>query len=89
MKLSSIRKGVLFVVATATFGLGCELIVDFDRTKIPVEVNDGAIVTDASLDAPIDTSVEETGPDAADAADAAETSVVQDAGTEADAPDDG
>lgn len=83
MKLSSIRRGVLFVAAAATFGLGCELIVDFDRTKIPVEENDGAIVADASLDAPIDTSVVETGTDAADAA---ETSV-QDAGTEADAPD--
>lgn len=86
MKLSSIRKGVLFVVVAATFGLGCELIVDFDRTKIPVEGNDAAIVTDASLDAPIDTSVAETGADAADAADAADTSVL-DAGSEADAPD--
>ena len=89
MKLSSIRRGVLFVVATATLGLGCELIVDFDRTKIPVEGNDAAIVTDASLDAPIDTSVADTSTtDAADAADAAETSV-QDSGTEADAPDSG
>jgi hypothetical protein len=83
MKLSSIRKGVLFVVVAATFGLGCELIVDFDRTKIPVEGNDAAIVTDASLDAPIDTSVAETGTDAADAADTS----VADAGNEADAPD--
>jgi hypothetical protein len=88
MKLSSIRKGVLFVVATATLGLGCELIVDFDRTKIPVEGNDAAIVTDASLDAPIDTSVADTSTNDADAADAAETSV-QDSGTEADAPDSG
>lgn len=86
MKLSSIRRGVLFVVAASSFGLGCELLVDFDRTKIPVEGNDAAIVTDAAIDAPIDTSVVETGTDAADAAD---TSVVQDAGTEADAPDDG
>jgi hypothetical protein len=80
MKLSSIRKGVLFVVVAAVFGLGCELIVDFDRTKIPVEGNDAAIVTDASLDAPIDTSVAETGTDAAD-------SSVPDAGNQADAPD--
>ncbi len=89
MKLSSIRQGVLFVFAAATFGLGCELIVDFDRTKIPVDQNDAAIVTGdaAAVDAPIDTSVVETGTDAA-TGDAAETSV-QDAGTEADAPDDG
>ena len=80
MKLSSIRKGVLFVFVGATFGLGCELIVDFDRTKIPVEGNDAAIVTgDASIDASApDTSM----------TDAAEASV-QDAGTEADAPSDG
>jgi hypothetical protein len=81
MKLSSIRKGVLFVTACATLGLGCELVVDFDRTKIPVEGNDAAIVTgDAAIDAPIDTSTPETS-----ATDAAETST--DAGVEADAPD--
>jgi hypothetical protein len=85
MKLSSIRKGVLFVFVGATFGLGCELIVDFDRTKIPVEGNDAAIVTgDASIDAPIDTSL----PDTSTPPDAAEASV-QDAGAEADAPTDG
>ena len=83
MKLSSIRKGVLLVFVGATFGLGCELIVDFDRTKIPVEGNDAAIVTgDASIDAPIDTSMPDTS-----AADAAEAAV--DAGAEADAPSDG
>jgi len=85
MKLSSIRKGVLFVFVGATFGLGCELIVDFDRTKIPVEGNDAAIVTgDASIDASApDTSAPDTSaPDAAEAS-------VQDAGTEADAPSDG
>ncbi len=84
MKLSSIRKGVLFVFVGATFGLGCELIVDFDRTKIPVEGNDAAIVTgDAAIDAPIDTSTPDTStPDAAEAS-------VPDAGPEADAPTDG
>ena len=80
MKLSSIRKGVLFVFVGATFGLGCELIVDFDRTKIPVEGNDAAIVTgDASIDA---SAPDTSAPDAAEAS-------VQDAGTEADAPSDG
>jgi hypothetical protein len=83
MKLRSIRRGVLFVVATATLGLGCELIVDFDRTKIPVEGNDAAILSDASFDAPIEAPAQL---DAADAAETADTSV-QDSGTEADAPD--
>ncbi|MDB4934945.1 MAG: hypothetical protein JWP87_1917 [Labilithrix sp.] len=84
MKVSSIRKGVVFVVVAGTLALGCELIVDFDRTKIPVEGNDGSVVLpDASLDAPLDTSAPDTG--MPDAADAAETST--DAAGEADAPD--
>jgi hypothetical protein len=87
MKVSSIRKGVVFVVMAGTFALGCELIVDFDRTKIPVEGNDSSVIpTEASIDAPADTSqLPETG---ADAADAAETSL-GDAANEADAPDGG
>jgi hypothetical protein len=87
MKLSSIRKGVLFVFVGATFGLGCELIVDFDRTKIPVEGNDAAIVTgDASIDAPIDTSLPDTSTDTG----MPEASVLpMDSGAEADAPTDG
>jgi hypothetical protein len=88
MKLSSIRKGVLFVFVGATFGLGCELIVDFDRTKIPVEGNDAAIVTgDAAIDAPIDTSTPDTStPDTS----TPEASVLpMDSGAEADAPTDG
>jgi hypothetical protein len=82
MKLSSIRKGVLLVAAAGTFALGCELIVDFDRTKIPVEGSDSATEIDASLDAQFDTSQ----PDAADAADAFDAAdAVNDASN--DAPD--
>ncbi len=65
MKASSIRKGVLFVVVAAVFGLGCELIVDFDRTKIPVEVVeagafDAAALGDADLTPTGDANVPET-----------------------------
>ena len=87
MKASSIRKGVVLAIAAGAFGLGCELVVDFDRTRIPVEQNDGAPGADSSIDASFDTSQPDTSTvDAADAADAAETSV-SDAADEADAPD--
>jgi hypothetical protein len=87
MKASKIRKGVLLVVAAGTLVLGCELVVDFDRTKIPVEGSDSATPTteagaDASTDAPADTNQ----PDAVDAGeDAADDAAVDDAA--ADAPD--
>ena len=56
MKVSSIRKGVVLAIAAGAFGLGCELVVDFDRTRIPVEQNDGAPGADSSIDASFDTS---------------------------------
>jgi len=84
MKVSSIRKGVVFAVAAGALGLGCELIVDFDRTKIPVEGSDAALVADSSIDASFDVTQPDTS--TVDAADAAETSV-SDAASEADAPD--
>ena len=73
MKLRKIRKGIVLVVAASALGLGCELIVDFDRTKIPVEGSDSATPTgDSSIDASLDTFQPDTfAPDAADAADAA------------------
>jgi hypothetical protein len=66
MKVSRIRKGILFAILVSGFGLGCELIVDFDRTRIPVEGTDGATPTpeastDAPVDAPADSSDAETG----------------------------
>lgn len=84
MKVSNIRKGVLFAVVAGALGLGCELIVDFDRTKIPVEGSDAAVAADSSIDASFDVTQPDTS--TADAADAADTSV-SDAGNEADAPD--
>ena len=83
MKVSRLRKGLLLVVAASALGLGCELIVDFDRTKIPVEGSDGAPSIDGSFDAQFDTTQQDTSTadaadaanavDAFDAADAAET----------------
>lgn len=84
MKVSSIRKGVVFAIAAGALGLGCELIVDFDRTKIPVEGSDAAPVADSSVDSSFDVTQPDTS--TADAADAADTSVA-DAASEADAPD--
>ena len=83
MKVSRLRKGLLFAIAASTLALGCELIVDFDRTKIPVDSTDGSVPTsDGSIDATLDTNQPDTS--TADAADAADTS---DAASEADAPD--
>ena len=85
MKFSRIRKGVVLVVASGALGLGCELIVDFDRTKIAVEGSDSAVGTDSSVDASFDVNQPDTNT-AADAADAADTSVA-DAADAADAAD--
>jgi hypothetical protein len=83
MKIRKLRNRVLLIAAAGTFALGCELIVDFDRTKIPVEGTDAA-TSDSSIDASIDTSQPDTSvvdsatdaadadTDAADAADAAD-----------------
>ena len=80
MKVSRLRKGLLFAIAASTLALGCELIVDFDRTKIPVDSTDGSVPTsDGSIDATLDTNQPDTS-----TADAADTS---DAASEADAPD--
>jgi len=44
MKISKIQQGlVLVTVIAAMFAAGCELIVDFDRTQIPVETSDSAV----------------------------------------------
>ena len=44
MKISKIQKGlVVLTVIAGMFAVGCELIVDFDRTKIPVEQPEASI----------------------------------------------
>jgi hypothetical protein len=41
MKISKITQGlVLLAVSSSALALGCELIVDFDRTRIPIEAGD-------------------------------------------------
>jgi hypothetical protein len=87
MKISKIQKGlVLLTVAAGMFAVGCELIVDFDRTKIPVEVSEASI-PDANVP---DTAIPaeggaEAGPDAEADADAGE---ITDAADAADADTD-
>ncbi|MBX3222574.1 MAG: hypothetical protein KF795_18795 [Labilithrix sp.] len=81
MKISKIQKGlVLLSIVAATLVAGCELIVDFDRTKIPAETNEASVP---------DANVADTGPveevDASDDADAGEPE--GDASDEADAAD--
>jgi hypothetical protein len=83
-------KRTLFLIAFGSmFALGCELIVDFDRTKIPVEdagagpvdaAPQDATASDAELDAPGDAPSD--APSASDASDAGE-----DAADAADAAD--
>ena len=62
MKISKIQKGlVLVTVALGMFAIGCELIVDFDRTLIPVEETDGATL---DVNVPDTTPPAEAGGDA-------------------------
>ncbi len=81
MNARSFRNAILLLGLAAGGALvGCELIVDFDRTKIPIEdagattdgttpppAGDGA--SDAPADAPND-APQDAGNDASDAADA-------------------
>src|SRR5687767_742216 len=68
MKITKIKKAlVLVTIAAGALAVGCELIVDFDRTRIPVDVPPEASIGDATADAPSTTG--EGGADAADAQD--------------------
>jgi hypothetical protein len=82
MKLKKVKKALLLAIALSAFGLGCELIVDFDRSRIPVEGADATPAIDATVDVTTDQSV----PDA-DAGDAKEGGDA-DGGSDADAADD-
>jgi hypothetical protein len=70
MKISRITKGLILLTAmTGTFAVGCELIVDFDRTKIPVEATpDAADAASVPVDGatPPNDSGGATGSDAGD-----------------------
>ena len=78
---SPMQKLFVFALVSSLFALGCELIVDFDRTKIvgedvPETGTDGstpaldATATETGTDATADTGTDaaaDTGSDAADA----------------------
>lgn len=51
MKTSQLQKALILVsLVTGVLAAGCELIVDFDRTKIPVEaIDSGGLIDAASL----------------------------------------
>ena len=62
MKISKIQKGlVVLTVIAGMFTVGCELIVDFDRTKIPVEISEASI---PDVNIPESTTPTEAGTDA-------------------------
>jgi hypothetical protein len=74
-----------FVVATfalVSLVLGCELIVDFDRTKIPQPVTDSGVAD--VVQPPADTGAPDTG---ADAGNDARPDAAPDAGDRDAAPD--
>lgn len=67
MKINKIQKGlVLASIAAGVLAAGCELVVDFDRTRIPVEVAEASI-PDANVSdspAPVEAGNEDAGTDA-------------------------
>lgn len=75
---NSIQKGLFLITIASATVLGCELIVDFDRTRIPVEQTEAGPVDSSVVDTGTDTGVDASLTDAADAADAEDA---------ADAPD--
>ncbi len=77
----SLKKVVLLATLASSFVLGCELIVDFDRTRIPVEGGDAT--TADVVTPPADTGTPETSTTTDAAAEAA-----SDAGAESDAASD-
>ncbi|HWL86163.1 MAG TPA: hypothetical protein VNO21_10195 [Polyangiaceae bacterium] len=74
------RFTLLVTLAALVVFAGCEIAVDFDRTKIPVDVTDGS--TDSG--GQVDTGTPDTGNPEVDAGDAGESDA-GDAGHDADA----
>ena len=79
MKITKIQKGlILTTIAAGVLAAGCELIVDFDRTRIPVEVAEASVPdanvpdTSTTVDAAADADAE---PGDADAGDIGDSSV--------------
>jgi hypothetical protein len=83
MKIKKIRFAlVLLTLASLASAIGCELVVDFDRQRIPAE--DGGVIPDSAIP---DTSIPliDAGPDARDAGDAETDAGPTDASSDADA----
>lgn len=71
MKVTNVRKGLVLVSMASALVLGCELIVDFDRTLIPVE-DAGTVVPDTGVpETGADVEQPDAAPDADPDADAA------------------
>lgn len=80
MKITKIKKGLVLVsIAAGMLAAGCELIVDFDRTRIPTDA-DAAVPGDASTPTG-DASIPTDGA-TSDASDAGDTTDASDAGSD-------
>ena len=67
MNRAQIRKGLILISVASMFVLGCELIVDFDRTKIPVESTETGPPGDATLPDVVTDAPDEAAADGGDA----------------------
>lgn len=79
------RIAALISVGAIFAMMGCELIVDFDRTRIPVDQTDTGIPPEASIP---DGTVQEASADAPVDSPVDAPSDANDAGSDADAADD-
>jgi hypothetical protein len=82
MKQSTIKKAVALATLSSAFVLGCELIVDFDRTRIPVEGSDAStadVVAPPATDAGGTTDASDDGAAPGDAGDAGSSDASADA----------
>jgi hypothetical protein len=83
-RTQSTHRGIAAALAAFAFLAGCELAVDFDRSKIPTPQSDGGVpAADASLDTGLipDATVTDTGTDTGTDATVADTGT--DTGTDA------
>jgi hypothetical protein len=82
MKQSTIKKAVALATLSSAFVLGCELVVDFDRTRIPVEGSDAStadVVTAPATDSGVPTTPDASGDAGASDAGATDASADADA----------
>jgi hypothetical protein len=85
MKTTTIRKGLfLLALISGACAIGCELIVDFDRTRIPVDTTEASTNDAAGL---VDTGSPDAVADAAPEATTDADASPSDASDAADAPD--